>query len=134
MQAKLVKIELKPFCESTLSFWQARAKLLIAHTFCRSSVDPRCHITDVETFFYHRRVFLGSLAISVIKKLRCERQIHRSCGGFAWITWKLCKFVVLNLHKFLMAEYSEYINHTLEINAPKENYGMSAFLSAFITF
>ena len=54
MQAKLVKIGLIALCESTLSFWQAGAKLLIAHTLCWFSVDLRGHVTDGKTIAYHQ--------------------------------------------------------------------------------
>ena len=46
MQAKLVKIDIIVLCESTFSFRQAWAKLLIAHNLCSSSVDLRGHVTD----------------------------------------------------------------------------------------
>ena len=49
MQAKPVKIELLALCESTLSFQQARAKLLIAHNLCCSSVDLRGRVTHGKT-------------------------------------------------------------------------------------
>ena len=64
MQAKLVKIELK-LCESTLSFWQMRAMLLDAHTLCSCPVDLRRHVTKCQPFSYHRRVLIGSLAMSL---------------------------------------------------------------------
>ena len=64
MQAKLVEIELK-LRESTLSFWQMRAVLLVAHTRCSYSVDLRRHVTKCQPFSYHRRVLIASLAMSV---------------------------------------------------------------------
>ena len=64
MQAKLVKIELK-LRESTLSFWQTRDILLVSHTRCSYSVDLRRLATKCQPFSYHRRVLIGSLAMSV---------------------------------------------------------------------
>ena len=97
MPAKSVEIDLIALCESTMSFWQARAKLLIAHTLCWSSVDLRRHRTDGKTITNNRRDLVGSLAISVIKYLRCKTQIHRNRGEHAYIPWEVCKFVEIKL-------------------------------------
>ena len=59
-QAKLFKIELLALSESTLTFWKARAKLLIALTLCWSSVDQDRRVTSVKTISYHRWVLIGS--------------------------------------------------------------------------
>ena len=63
MQAKLVKIDLLALSESTLSFWRARAMFLIAHNLCWFSMDPRGHMADGKTNFYHWRVLIDSFAI-----------------------------------------------------------------------
>ena len=79
--------KLLALCESTLSFWQTKAKIMIEHNLCWSSVDMRGHVTDGTTKSYHRWVPIGSLALSLFIFLRCETQMHRNRWGYEHIPW-----------------------------------------------